>query len=199
MVTPRLADVRAFDSGPGNMIIDAAVAVSTDGALQYDEDGRIATSAEPDEDVLHLLMQDPYLLRRPPKSTGREHWGAQYVQEVIQRTGLSGAALVSTMTEFAARSIADAYMRFVLPAGPLEGVYLSGGGARNPVLVDRITSLLDPIPVRSSDDLGLPVDFKEAVAFAILANETLCGSPSNVPGATGASGPRVLGTICPGA
>ncbi len=198
LVTPDLRGVRAFDTGPGNMTIDAAATLATAGYQSYDRDGRLALSAEADQDIVRELLGDEYFRRPPPKSTGREHWGVQYVERVVARTGLSGDRLVSTMTELTARSIADAYERFVLPTVTPSGIYLSGGGTRNPALVARIAELLAPVSVRSSDALGLPSDFKEAIAFAVLANETLCGSPSNVPGATGALVPRVLGAICPG-
>ena len=122
----------------------------------------------------------------------------QYLNRVTETTGLSGPRLVSTMTELTARSIVDAYRRFVMPHTELAGVYLSGGGARNPDLVRRIARLMSPIPLGSSDELGLPIEFKEAISFAVLANETLCGTPSNVPGATGARSPRILGVVCPG-
>jgi len=198
LVTPRLDDVRAFDTGPGNMVIDAAVTLMTRGSRTYDEDGRIAASAHPDESLVRELLEDCYFRQPPPKSTGREQWGRQFVRGVIERRGVQpDAVLVSTLTEFVARSIADAYARFVLPHVSLSSVYLSGGGARNPVLRQRITELLAPVPVGDSSVLGLPVDGKEAIAFAVLANETVCGEPSNVPGATGARGRRILGKIVP--
>ncbi|HPC45040.1 MAG TPA: anhydro-N-acetylmuramic acid kinase [Candidatus Latescibacteria bacterium] len=198
VVTPRLEDVRAFDTGPGNMVIDAAVTLMTRGSRMFDEDGRIAASARPDESLVRELLEEGYFRQLPPKSTGREQWGRQFVRGVVERRGVRpDAVLVSTLTEFVARSIADAYARFVLPHGPLSSVYLSGGGARNPVLRRRITELLAPVPVGDSSVLGLPVDGKEAIAFAVLANETVCGEPSNVPGATGARGRRVLGKIVP--
>ena len=101
------------------------------------------------------------------------------------------------MTELTARSIHDAYQRHVLPHHDMKEVFLSGGGQRNPVLRRRLAELFAPVRMGNSGELGLPSDAKEAVAFAILANETVCGAPSNVPGATGAHGPRVLGVVCP--
>ena len=196
VVTPALDDVLAFDTGPGNMVIDAATSLVTGGRRTYDEDGRLAAAHPPDAATVEGLMRDPYLALSPPKSTGREYWGVRYVE----RLAASGAqeSLVSTLTEFVARSIHDAYARFVFPRYALSGVYLSGGGQHNPVLRRRLEELFAPLPVTDSSSLGLPVDAKEAVAFAILANETICGQPSNVPGATGARGRRVLGVIVPG-
>ena len=198
VVTPEIGDLLAFDTGPGNMIVDAAAALATDGTMTYDEGGRLAPACRPDRDLVNRLLQDDYFLLPPPKSTGREYWGAQYVRRVVGENGITpGAQLVADMTELTAQSIHDAYARFILPGRSIEGVYLSGGGARNPVLRRRLEELLAPVPVCQSDTLGLPVDAKEAIAFAILANETICGTPANVPSATGARGPRVLGAICP--
>ena len=196
VVTPDLDGVLAFDTGPGNMIVDAAVGIATNGAQAFDEDGRIALRHAPDERHVRALLTDPYFAVAPPKSTGREYWGAEFIDRV--RGAADPERLVSDLTEFVARSIHDAYARYVLPRHDVGGVYLSGGGERNPVLRRRLSELFAPIPVRSSDDLGLPGGSKEAVAFAVLANETICGTASNVPSATGASGPRVLGTITPG-
>ncbi len=196
VVTPDLDGALAFDTGPGNMVIDAAVDIATNRERAYDEGGTIASTRVPDERHLQTLLADPYFAIAPPKSTGREYWGAEFMDGV--RGAADAEQLVSDLTEFVARSIHDAYARYVLPRHDLAGVYLSGGGERNPVLRRRLSELFAPIAVRSSDDLGLPGDSKEAVAFAVLANETICGTASNVPSATGASGSRVLGTITPG-
>jgi anhydro-N-acetylmuramic acid kinase len=197
VVTPELGGVFAFDTGPGNMVIDAAAALATDGELTFDRDGELARGVAPDGDVVRELMADRYLARNPPKSTGREYWGVDYVRGLADRGG-DPRRLVATMTEFVARSIHDAYERHVFPRGPIAGVYLSGGGRRNPVLYERLVDLFAPMEVGDSGVLGLDVDFKEAIAFAVLANETVCGVPSNVPSATGADGPRVLGVLAPG-
>jgi len=196
VVTPRLSDLLAFDTGPGNMVIDAAAQRATDGRMSFDDGGRIAASTMPDEGRVLELLADPYFSSAPPKSTGREYWGAQYVDRIAARYS-DPAALVCDMTELVARSIYDAYARFVFPCYRVDAVYLSGGGQRNPTLAQRLRDLFAPIPVHDSSSLGLPADFKEAIAFAVLANETICGTPSSVPGATGASGPRVLGSIVP--
>jgi anhydro-N-acetylmuramic acid kinase len=198
VVTPDINDLLAFDTGPGNMIIDAAVSLTTGGAETFDRDGRTAASTSPDRELANRLLSDPWLTLNPPKSTGREYWGVQYVEKLVREGITADARLVASMTELAAQSIYRAYTDFIFPRFDVSAIYLSGGGDRNPVLRTRLVNLFAPLPVRSSTDLGLPVDGKEAIAFAILANETICGHPSNVPGATGAEGPRVLGVICPG-
>jgi len=200
VVTPMLEDVIAFDTGPGNMVIDAAAERATGGRQTYDEDGRLAASHVPNQRRVAELLRDPYFALPIPKSTGREYWGRQYVERLAPMyTDADGAVqLVSDLTEFAARSIRDAYAWFIFPQHRIDAVYLSGGGARNPVLRRRLAELFAPVPVGSTSDLDLPGEFKEAVAFAILANETICGQPSSIPGATGATGPRVLGKIIPG-
>lgn len=201
VVTPSLDGVLAFDTGPGNMVIDAAAAFATDGVVSYDRDGEIAASGEVDDTLLAELLAYDYFSIVPPKSTGREMWGTQLVRELSGRYSdpASRHDLVATMTELVARSIDDAYERFVLPHHAVEEVYVSGGGGRNPVLMRRLGELLAPVSVLDSSALGIPADAKEAIAFAILANETISGSPSNVPSATGAAGRRVLGHIVPGA
>lgn len=200
VVTPELDDLLAFDTGPGNMVIDAATSLATQGRQSFDEDGRIATSSSPDMAVVEELLRDPYFALPPPKSTGREYWGAQYVERLVERfTGSRPVvSLVSDLTELVARTIHDAYARFIFPRFEIGSVYLSGGGQKNPVLRRRLEDLFAPVPVTDSSALGLPVEAKEAIAFAVLANETICGSPSNVPGATGALGRRILGVIVPG-
>lgn len=199
VVTPAVNNVLAFDTGPGNMIIDAAAAIVSHGKQSYDADGRLAAAYSPNEERVRAALQDPYFQRTPPKSTGREYWGVQFVQRVALMYGETELpSIVADMTEITARSIRDAYDRFILPKHELCGIFVSGGGARNPVLMQRLIELFAPIHVGTSEELGLPTDAKEAIAFAILANETLCGTPANVPSATGAQGRRVLGSITPG-
>jgi anhydro-N-acetylmuramic acid kinase len=200
VVTPDLADLVAFDTGPGNMIIDAATSFATEGKCSFDENGVIAARRKPDESRLAEYLHDRYFEVAPPKSTGREYWGAQYVEalSVAYTTG-NKRQLVTDMTELTARSIYDAYDRFILSRHSLDAIFLSGGGAYNLTLRSRLAELFAPIPVALVDDLGIPSDAKEAVAFAILANETVCGTASNVMNATGASHPCVLGHMVPGA
>jgi anhydro-N-acetylmuramic acid kinase len=192
----------AFDTGPGNALMDAAVEIATGGRLTYDRDGRLAAQGEVDPALLADLLRHSYFEREPPKSTGREEFGRPFVERLVQVIEPEGDRdwldLVATLTELTARTIADAYHRWVIPRGVDEAV-LTGGGARNPTLVKRIRALLDPLKVSGGEVLGIDPECKEAVAFAVLAWAHLRGIPANVPEATGAAGPRVLGTYTPGA
>jgi anhydro-N-acetylmuramic acid kinase len=196
-----IAGMFAFDTGPANMLIDALVAAVTDGRLQYDADGAIAASGTPAPALLDDALEDPFFARQPPKSTGREEFGLPYAQEFHAKgrsLGLSDADLLATATALTARSIADAYRRFVLPTTPLDGVLLCGGGARNPTLRRMLAAELAPIPVGTVEERGIPIDAKEALAFAVLAYETAHGRPGTLPATTGTSRPAILGSIAPG-
>ena len=189
----------AFDTGPGNVLIDLAAAWATNGEASYDKDGAMAAQGKVDEELLAWLLQDAYLEKEPPKTTGRELYSAAYFQEIVGRGGKLGVAaedLVATVTAFTARSIARAYRQF-LPTMPAE-VIVSGGGASNPTLMRMLGEGLAPAKVMTSDGFGLPSDAKEAIAFAILAYETWHGRPSNLPAATGAERAVVLGSFTPG-
>ncbi|MCO8246744.1 MULTISPECIES: anhydro-N-acetylmuramic acid kinase [unclassified Haladaptatus] len=191
------ADVTAFDTGPGNMVIDGVVELLTDGERTYDEDGKTAREGTVDESVLADAMDDEYFREAPPKSTGRERFGREYAREFVaacREHDCSDADIVATATALTARSIADAYRRFV-SLSPDE-IVVSGGGAFNPTLLDLLDAEVDA-PVRTIDEYGVGADEKEAVAFALLAAAALDGVPNNVPGATGASRPVVMGKRCP--
>jgi anhydro-N-acetylmuramic acid kinase len=194
--------VFAFDTGPGNALIDAAVELATDGRLTFDRDGRLAARGEVDGELLAELLRHPYFAAEPPKSTGREEFGRPFVARLVEAIQPEGDRdwldLVATLTELTARSIADAYGRWVIPRG-VDEVVVTGGGARNPTLMGRLRALLEPLPVVDASALGIDPDAKEAVAFALLAWAHLRGIPANVPEATGAAGPRVLGSLTPGA
>jgi anhydro-N-acetylmuramic acid kinase len=193
--------VFAFDTGPGNALIDAAVEIATAGRLTYDRDGALAAQGTVDEALLAELLAHPYFAQEPPKSSGREAFGRPFVERLVDAVRPEGDQewldLVATLTELTARSIRGAYERWILPRG-VEEVVLTGGGARNPTLVARIRALLDPLPVAGSGTLGLGMDVKEALAFAVLAWAHVHRIPANVPEATGAKGPRVLGSLTPG-
>jgi anhydro-N-acetylmuramic acid kinase len=192
-------DVIAFDTGPGNMMIDRIAWHATRGKAGYDKDGRLAARGRVDERLLGELMRHPYLARRPPKSTGRETFGVQLTDALWKRERKRGTAphdILATVTEFTARSIADAYRRF-LPAMPDE-VILCGGGAANPTLVSMLRRELVPARVAPMDEYGLDPCAKEAVSFAILAYATVEGIPNNVLSATGASRAVVMGKVVPG-
>lgn len=187
--------VLAFDTGPGNVLIDA-VARRLAGR-PYDVDGAMARRGRPCPELLAWLLQHPYYRKSPPKSTGREEFGDQYVTQLLERArGLSPEDVVATVTQLTALTIADAYRRFLPP--PRSGVaevYVSGGGAQNPTLMEWLTRLLRPWPVRPHEELGIPGAAKEAVAFAVLAALAAWRVPGNLPQVTGASRPVVLGKV----
>ena len=188
------ADPVAWDTGPANALVDAVVARSTDGAQAYDAEGRLAASGTVDETLLAALLADPYYALPAPKSTGKEHFHAAYLDGVLARAGVRPdlADLVATLTELSARTVADA-----VRGSRLEVLVASGGGVRNPVLLRRIRELVAPVELTTTDALGVPSGEKEAVAFAVLGWATAHGLPGNVPSCTGASGPRVLGSVTP--
>jgi anhydro-N-acetylmuramic acid kinase len=193
--------VSAFDTGPANAPIDAVVELATGGRHRFDRDGRLASRGTVDRPLLEELLAHPYFAAEPPKSTGREAFGRPFVERLVEAVRPEGDAdwmdLVATLTELSARSVADAYRRWVLPLG-VDEVVLTGGGARNPVLAGRIRELLAPLPVVDAAAAGIDPDAKEAVAFAVLAWAHLRGIAGNVPAATGAARPRVLGSLTPG-
>lgn len=189
----------AFDTGPGNMLIDDAATRATEGAWAYDHGGALAAQGYVDERLLAELLAEPYLHLLPPKTTGRELFGTQFGASVWERATAAGLApvdIVATLTAFTARSIGNAYRDF-LPRLPDE-VIVSGGGAQNPTLMAFLRQAVAPARVFTSADFGLPVEAKEAVAFAVLAYETWHNRPGNLPAATGAHRPVILGNITPG-
>lgn len=198
VVTENLDDVWAFDTGPGNMPIDYAVRIETGGAATCDLDGEIAGRGTVVSALLDELMEHEFLNLAPPKSTGRAEFGEGFVKSARERhAGVSTEDFVATMTEFTALAIKDAYERFVYPRSRIDEVVLSGGGPHNPVLRRRIDELMTSTPVTTSDKYGIDPDAKEAVAFAILAAETMQLRPANVPQATGAHRRVILGKIVP--
>ena len=196
-----LESVLAFDTGPGNAVIDALAGEFTHGAQRYDEGGRLAAAGRVHEGLLAELLADEYFARTPPRSTGRERFGAAYAMELLDRAhalGLPDADAIATATELTAASVGAALTRFVAPRGAVDAVYGSGGGMKNPALVAALARRVAPATLAAVDALGLEADGKEALAFACLAHRTLCGAPGNVPSATGAVHPVVLGRITPG-
>lgn len=189
----------AFDTGPGNMLMDEAARLATGGAQTQDVDGRLALAGRVHAGLLSELLAHPYLAQRPPKTTGRELFGRQFAAEVWRRgqaLGLANADIVATVTAFTAESIAQAYRDFI--PFPIHEVILSGGGRRNPALLAMLRERLAPARVLTTEDFGLNGEAKEAVAFAVLAYQTWQHRPGNVPSCTGARRPVVLGKIIPG-
>jgi anhydro-N-acetylmuramic acid kinase len=194
----RLENIIAFDTGPGNMIIDGLVSLISRGRQKLDRAGRLAGRGTVHQDLLKDMLRHLFLRRRPPKSTGREEFGQHYFSSLHHRMtkkSLSGEDMIATVTAFTAATIAQAYQRF-LPEMPDE-VILCGGGARNRTLIDMLRQRLEVTKILLSDDLGICCDAKEAVSFAILAHATVKGVANNVPSATGAKQPLVLGKIIP--
>ena len=189
--------VMAFDTGPGNMVIDGVTQLLF--GKQYDRDGRISGSGSVLDRVINDIMRGPFFRRKPPKTAGREEFGREFAAEFIKRCGrVDKRDIVATATSLTARSIADALRRFVLrPTGMYRDLIVSGGGASNPTLMAMLANELRPLglQIRSSDEFGLPSEAKEAVAFALLAFQTWNRKPSNVPSATGAKRPAILGKI----
>ena len=191
-------EVIAFDTGPGNMVIDGLVHQLTDGKQNFDNDGEWAGRGRVVKEWLDALMDQPYFSQPPPKSTGREMFGAGFVQDLLEEAKsreISDDDLMTTATALTAESIARAYERILQPAGPIDEIILSGGGVGNSTLVRMIHELLPECRLCSSDEFGLPSAAKEAISFAILANETIDCRPNNLPSATGASRAVVLGKV----
>jgi anhydro-N-acetylmuramic acid kinase len=188
-------DVIAFDTGPGNMVIDALVGLATDGAQTYDQDGALAAQGHVAPELLAAWLVDPYFRTAPPKTTGREHFGVQFARRLMDEArDLPIEGLVATATALTAESIARAYRDFILPLGPIDQVIVGGGGNRNPTLMEMIRERLPGVPLLSHEDFGIDSDAKEAIALAVIANDAVAGFDTNIPGATGGR-PTVLGKI----
>ena len=193
-------DVVAFDNGPGNMVIDAV----TEHLFErpFDRNGRIAARGEPIERVLQQLLRNPFFRQKPPKTAGREQFGREFVRELLRLCRRADEHdIVATATALTARSIGVAVRKFVLPLVEppvrFRELVVSGGGTNNLTLMRMIREELAPLKmrVRTSDDFGLPSQAKEAVAFAMLAYQTWRHLPSNIPSATGAERPAILGKV----
>jgi anhydro-N-acetylmuramic acid kinase len=200
-VLPRAAkpqQVFAFDTGPANMLIDALVSHFTRGRSRFDENAHFAAQGRSIPALLNALLRDPYLKLPPPKSTGREYYGHAYVKNVLalgRRHRAKPNDLIRAATIFTALSVVDALHRFVLPKTKIHQLIISGGGAYNPLILAQLSAALPGIEVLPSSRLGIPEDAKEAFAFALLAHESFHQRPANLPSATGARGPAILGKI----
>jgi len=194
----RTEHVFAFDTGPGNMIVDGLMEAFTRGRSAFDYDARYALSGRTIPELLVRMMREPYLRKRPPKSTGRELFGSEYARMLLawgQHHHASHADVVRTATVFTPLSIADAFRRFIIPRAQVHELIVAGGGARNPLMMAQLAASLPGIDVIPASRFGVPVEAKEAFGFALLAYETFHGRPSNIPSATGAKHPAVLGKI----
>ena len=190
-----LEDVIAFDTGPGNMVMDGLTEKFF--GKSFDRDGRIAASGRVLDSVVERFLRGKFFRQRPPKAAGREEFGREFAREFRRACGKAHSDAIATATAFTARSIRDAVERFVLPGGDYAELIVSGGGAKNPTLMAMLANEMRKLGVRlrSSDEFGIPSEAKEAVAFAVLAFETWNRRPSNVPAATGAKRAVVLGKV----
>lgn len=192
------SQVFAFDTGPANILIDALVQHFTHGRRRFDRDARLGQSGGSIPTLLHELMKDPYLKLAPPKSTGREYYGRVYLQKLLavgRKHHAKPNDLIRAATVFTALSIVDALNRFVLRKHKIQQLIVSGGGARNPLILAELCAALPGVEILPSSHFGIREDAKEAFAFALLAYETFHLRPGNLPSATGARGAAILGKI----
>jgi anhydro-N-acetylmuramic acid kinase len=188
-------DVVAFDTGPGNMVIDALTEVATRGALKYDRDGVLAASGKVIPELLDAWMDDAYFRKPPPKTTGREHFGVQFARRIMTEShGVPIEDLIATATALTAESIARAYRDFILPRGPIDEVIVGGGGSQNPTLMRMLAERLPGCTILRHEHFHIDSKAKEAIGLAIIANDAIAGLNTNIPGATGGR-PTVLGKI----
>jgi anhydro-N-acetylmuramic acid kinase len=195
-------ELLAFDTGPGNMVIDALMERFTNGEMTYDRDGHWAAAGTVSPALLTDLLADPYYAATPPKTTGREYYGLEYVESLLQKgeaLALTPQDLVATATMLTVESIARAYEEWVIPRWGLDEVILGGGGALNPTMRRWLTERLPEVTVTDHAHFGIPNEAKEAIAFAVLGYAAIHGATNNVPSATGAHGAVVMGKIVPGA
>jgi len=190
-------EIIAFDTGPGNMVVDA-IARRFFGT-PYDPDGRVANSGAISADLLRFLMKHPFLRTSPPKSTGREMFGEEFVRRLLAYARpYEPVDIVATASAFTVAAVHNAYRRFIARRMEADEVIVSGGGARNRFFMLELARLFAPARVCTANDVGVSSDAREAISFALLANETVHGNPANLPRVTGADRPVVLGKICPG-
>jgi anhydro-N-acetylmuramic acid kinase len=197
----RPQDVFAFDTGPGNMIIDALVERITHGRQAYDKDSRIAAKGRVIRPLLEKMLRDPYLCLRPPKTAGREQFGSVYAANLFlwgRKYRVRPEDLVRTATIFSALSIVDAFRRFILPKTKVRQLIVAGGGTKNPLITAQLQAALRGIEIILSSEFGVGAEAKEAFAFAILAYEAFHARTNNLPSATGANHSAVLGKLVHG-
>jgi anhydro-N-acetylmuramic acid kinase len=191
----KLEDVQAFDTGPGNMVVDAVV--NRLYHKPFDRDGKLAMRGRTSGSLLRRLADHPFVRKRPPKSTGREEFGEKFVNRVLQLgSSLTTQDLLATVAELTPYCVHENYVRFIEKKVKLDELVVSGGGAQNRAIMAGLQKYFRPVPVRTIEEYGVSSDAKEAVCFALLANETISGNPGNVPAVTGAKERTLLGKIC---
>jgi anhydro-N-acetylmuramic acid kinase len=188
--------VFAFDTGPGNMVMDQLAAIATKGRQTHDKDARLGRKGQLNRPLLERLLKDRYFKQAPPKSAGREQYGEAFVEKLLA-AGLGLEDLIATAAAFTAASIAQGIERFISSKFPVHECLVSGGGVHNPLLMAYLQGFLPQAYVHPLDDIGIPSDAKEAMAFAVLAAASKLGYPSNLPSATGARRAAVLGQSHP--
>lgn len=194
-------DVLAFDTGPGNMVIDALVSNTSGGRKAFDDDARIGLRGRVIRPLLEEMLRHRYLRQAPPKTAGREQFGQEYARKLLEWAKKRRARpedLVRTVTIFTALSIADAFRRFIFPRAHVNELIVAGGGTKNPLLMAQLGAALPGIEIVGSARFGVPAEAKEAFAFAILAYEAFHGRANNLPAATGAKRPAILGKLVHG-
>ena len=197
----RVEDVLAFDTGPGNMVIDSLVSSISGGRKLYDAGARIGLRGRVIRSLLEEMLRHPYLRTAPPKTAGREQFGQEYARKLLEWAKKRRAQpedLVRTATIFTALSIADGFRRFIFPRAHVNELIVAGGGTKNPLLMAQLGAALPGIEIVSSRRLGVAAEAKEAFAFAILAYESFHGRANNLPAATGAKRPAILGKLVHG-
>jgi anhydro-N-acetylmuramic acid kinase len=195
-----LDDVVGFDTGPGNMVIDAVVRHLTGGQLEFDRDGELANAGRPSPELVDRFLADPFIQQEPPKAAGRENFGEQFAGEFLAAgatAALSTEDVVASATALTVESIVLNYERHLLPRAPIDEVIVGGGGALNPALLRMLRERLGSIPVAVDDDYGIPSFAKEAIYLALVAHEAARGHANNVPSVTGAARPVVMGLVAP--
>jgi len=192
-------NIRAWDTGPANMLIDLATMYMSEGKEKFDKSGKYAAEGKINEDWLKILMAHPFVTKSPPKSTGREEFGEEFFQSLLSafnvNTKQDKLDLIATVTRFAAESVYSNFITFSNSGDDILEVIVSGGGADNPVIKDHLEELFSGISIIKIDDYGISSDAKEAFAFAVLANEFILGNPTNIPSVTGADKRVLLGKL----
>lgn len=188
-------DVIAFDTGPGNMVVDQLMKSFYD--KDFDENGNTASSGSVKKDMLEVLMTDEFIKASPPKSTGRERYGKDFVGNVLDKFGFYPKEdIIATVTEFTTSAVRKNFDQFLSRKGKVDELYVSGGGAHNPFMMESLQRHFAGTNMKDAEGLGISSDAKEAICFAVFANETISGNPTNLPQVTGASRATILGKIC---
>ena len=194
-----LDDLIAFDTGPGNCLMDLAAWHYSGGKQTFDSDGAMARKGTVDTDMLAALLDHPFIKKAPPKSADKEEFGTSFLDQILLRhAGMPAQDILATLAAFTVKSINSAILEFCIQSARYEEIIVSGGGANNPVLMESLQAALPKLIITRSDEYGIPGKAKEAVLMAVLADATVHGWPSNVHAATGARHPAVLGSITPG-